>query len=126
MSALSIFDPVYDAPQHQRPALHVVPAPATGAGHLRLTQRGRIVVVLAGLALALLLGIVLAASVAATSQPLQTRSLQVGPGDTLWGIAAAVPGTGDVRDTMAEIKQLNHLTSSGLAAGQVLRVPTTR
>lgn len=124
---LDIFDTYADEACHpERPMLWVVPDRPVRQGQLRLTQRGRVVVVLAGLAFALLVSFFLATSVSATQQPLQTRTVMVGTGDTLWDIASGVHGSGDVRDTMDQIKQLNHLAGSGLAAGQILRVPTSR
>ena len=101
-------------------------APATG--RLRLTRRGRAVVVL------LLLGLVLAGSVllrspaAATSEPAVgaavAERVTVRPGDTLWVIAQrAVPDT-DPRVTVDRIMEMNGLESSAVQAGRALLVPT--
>ena len=46
-------------------------------------------------------------------------------GDSLWAIAETVTGPGqDVRQTIAEIEELNGLASGTLQPGQVLLVPS--
>ena len=103
---------------------------ATGArSTLRLTRRGRVVVVIAALLVAFAIGVfVTAAGSVATQQPGSpepTRIVQVGTGDTLWDIAAGLAADGDVRAVMEEIKQLNALDSGVLQAGQRLVVPAS-
>lgn len=44
-------------------------------------------------------------------------------GESLWGIAAAIAGSHDVRDVVAEIQRLNGLSGSSLQAGQRLALP---
>jgi hypothetical protein len=90
---------------------------------LRLTRRGRLVVLGAGLVAALGLGAVAASSVLADSGPEPTRVVHVQPGQTLWSIASSVDDGGDVRSTMARLERLNHLDSASLQVGQTLRVP---
>lgn len=46
----------------------------------------------------------------------------VQPGDSLWSIAE-LTSTGDPRDTVGRIKELNHLASSTIQAGQTLQLP---
>ena len=54
----------------------------------------------------------------------QLTSYQTRPGDTLWGLSTRVTKKGgDVRDTIELIKCVNHLTSSSLSVGQVIRLP---
>lgn len=55
--------------------------------------------------------------------PAATQQLTVRPGDTLWAIAERVAPEADPRDTIATIEALNHLPSSDVQAGSVLRVP---
>jgi len=85
---------------------------------LRLTRRGRLVVLGLGL---------FAASVStASDHPEQTRTITVQPGQTLWDIssrAAAATGGGDVRSMMSHVEAINHLDSGSLQVGQHLRVP---
>lgn len=45
-------------------------------------------------------------------------------GDTLWDIAAGyTPAGGDVRHTVYDIRQANHLESASIFPGQVLQIP---
>lgn len=93
---------------------------------VRLTQRGRLVVFLGTLALALATSFFLGAGAVGTEEsgtPAPTEIVMVGTGDTLWGIASEVADGRDVRDVMTEIERLNALESPGLMAGQKLRVP---
>lgn len=96
---------------------------------VRLTRRGRIVVALA-VAVTVGFGVVhLGSSVAATGQgsTQAAATIQVQPGDTLWGIAASVNPGGDIRATVDEIVALNSLSSgSTLPAGTVLAIPAPR
>jgi hypothetical protein len=97
---------------------------------VRLTRRGRVVVLLVGLVLALAVGVFLGAGSVATERPgtpAPTHIVQVGPGDTLWGIAAeaaAATGESDVRAMVERIERMNALESGMVLAGQRLRVPT--
>jgi Tfp pilus assembly protein FimV len=94
---------------------------------VRLTRRGRIVVVVAALLVAFAVGVFVTAAGSVATQrpgtPEPTRIIQVGSGDTLWDIASGLADGGDVRSMMDEIKQLNALDSSDLQAGQRLVVP---
>ena len=48
------------------------------------------------------------------------------PGDTLWSIAEAhTPAGGDVRRTVADIRDLSGIDGSTIRAGQTLRLPTS-
>ena len=96
---------------------------------VRLTRRGRVVVVGFGLLVAFVLGVVLASGSLATDKQgtPQVEVVTVQPGDTLWDIAgdaAAATGGDDVRSMMDRIRDLNALDSSVVYAGQDLRVPT--
>lgn len=110
----------------QRPlAAGRVATPArTPAAPLRLTRRGRVVVVLL-LALVAVTAFSLGrASSDASGAPAATRrSVVVQPGETLWEIARrAVPGA-DPRETVARIADLNDLSGSLVHPGQRLVVP---
>jgi Tfp pilus assembly protein FimV len=111
----------------RRPAAPTRPAPSASA--LRLTRRGRVVVLLGALLLAFAIGVfVTAAGSVATQDPAPagaTDIVQVGSGDTLWDIASARATDGDVRAMMLRIEQLNSLQSSTLQAGQRLVVPAS-
>jgi nucleoid-associated protein YgaU len=93
---------------------------------VRLTRRGRLVVLGAGLAAALGFGLLGASHALAGDQPEQTRVVTVQPDQTLWDIAsraAARTGAGDTRSMMSHLEALNHLDSDSLQVGQHLRVP---
>jgi hypothetical protein len=47
----------------------------------------------------------------------------VQPGETLWGLAASLPATGDIRARVDQLAKLNH--GSLLRAGDVVRIPST-
>jgi hypothetical protein len=90
---------------------------------LRLTRRGRLAVFGLGLAATLGLGFVAATGSLAVDKPEPTRMVTVQPGQTLWDIASAVSGSGDVRSTMAHLEAINHLDSTTVQVGQHLHVP---
>jgi LysM repeat protein len=90
---------------------------------VRLTRRGRLVVFLVGLALALVAGFVLANGSTATERPEPTTVIQVGPGETLWDIAQSVAVEGHTAEMVDHIQDLNGLSGGALQAGQELRVP---
>lgn len=93
---------------------------------VRLTQRGRIVVLLTALLAAVVVMISLSGWATATLEsgtPEQVRMVEVQPGDTLYGIAGEVAKPGEVRAMVHRIQQLNSLSGGGLSAGQQLAVP---
>lgn len=99
---------------------------AAHTGGVRLTRRGRTVVLLAALVFVLVLGIVLGGVSTASEEAGEARPTEVvvvDDGDTLWAIAADVAGAGEVRSMMKEIERLNALESPALMAGQKLLVP---
>jgi hypothetical protein len=102
------------------------PAPRSGAGPVRLTRRGRLVVLALSLLLVLGLGVCWAAGSVATERPGRpepTRVVMVGTGETLWGIAAEIAEDGQTRAMVEKIEDLNALDSAMVEAGQRLRVP---
>jgi LysM repeat protein len=106
--------------------LHHPIAPARQASTMRLTRRGRLVVLLLALGIVLTVGFALASGSVATQDagtPDPTRVVMVGAGDTLWDIAADVAPEGDTRAMMDEIARLNALDSSMVTVGQKLIVP---
>lgn len=93
-------------------------------GVLRLTRRGRLVVVCGVLALLLAVGFTLgrvsASSAAPTRSPL-TATVRVG--DTLWSLATRAQPRRDPRTVVAQLRAINHLPSDRLEAGQQLALP---
>lgn len=93
---------------------------------LRLTRRGRVVVVLVAL-LAALTFLALRSTPAASTDVVnhpRTATVIVTPGETVWDIATRVAPGSDPREVVAEIEQLNSLADAGsIAVGQPLFVP---
>ncbi|GAA2754482.1 LysM peptidoglycan-binding domain-containing protein [Amnibacterium kyonggiense] len=114
-----------------RPAAVVRPAAARSvaapAPRLRLTRRGRVVLVVLPALLALSGALLAASPGAAEASPREApRTVVVGTGDTLWTIAERIaPGT-DPRETVAAIERANGLRDARLAAGAVLVLPAGR
>jgi len=94
---------------------------------LRLTRRGRAVVLLLLALLASGASAVLftTASRASNDPATPAPTITVRPGDTLWEIASSVRPERDARGAVAELRELNHLTGYDLQPGQVLTLPRT-
>ncbi len=93
---------------------------------LRLTRRGRLTVVVLFLGVLLAFATMAGPHSAASGEagtPVQTRTVEVGAGDTLWRIASEVSAPGQVRETVHQIEELNALSGPGLAVGQEIAVP---
>lgn len=101
-------------------------APAAASPALRLTRRGRLVLVatfLAVIAVAMVALGGLAIGTRDSGTPEPVRTIEVGPGDTLYAIAGTVARPGHVREMIDRIEQLNALTGPELQIGQQLAVP---
>ena len=103
--------------------------PARPATRLRLTARGRRVV-LAVAAVPLAVGIAFAAisggSAMASGEQTATATfatVTVMPGDTLWSIAEGIAPEADPRDVIGDITRLNLLRGGELQIGQELAIP---
>ena len=93
---------------------------------LRLTRRGRAVVVLVALFAALVVLAMRGAPAASTDVVHHPRleTVVVAPGDTLWSIALRTSPDVDLRAAVAEIERLNDLHDGGMIlVGQPLTVP---
>lgn len=93
---------------------------------VRLTRRGRIVVLVAFLLAAFAAMIAVGGWATATRDagtPEQVRVVEVQPGDTLFAIAGDLAEPGQVRAMVHRIQQLNSLPGSGLQVGQKLAIP---
>jgi len=119
--------PVAEQPVTLVPVRHVRSVrQARATGSVRLTRRGRLVVVVLALGLALAAMTAFGPGSAATSHPgapVQTHVVEVGAGDTLWEIAAGVAAPGHVRDKVQQIEELNHLSGPAVTIGQEIAVP---
>lgn len=105
------------------------PAPSSGVSSVRLTRRGRAVLVL--LLAALLLAVfsvgqrdTQAASVGAGSGAAAPAATTVQPGESLWSLAQRIAPDNDPREVIAQIRRLNDLDSADLQVGQHLLLPT--
>jgi LysM repeat protein len=121
------------SPSFVRTAATAAAPTRTAAGRsssssVRLTRRGRAVVVMAALVLVLLAGFFLGSVAVGTDEAGQapaTEIIMVEPGQSLWSISSELTTEGDVRSTMREIERLNALDTVALSAGQKLRVPVS-
>ncbi len=117
-------------PSRQPAASRIRVAPATPRRTVptavRLTRRGRTVLVLAflGVALALMIPFGGWATASLTGgSPEPVRVVEVQPGDTLYGIAADLAQPGQIRAMVHRIQELNSLPGGQIVEGQKLAVP---
>jgi hypothetical protein len=95
------------------------------SGRLRLTRRGRFLVILAALVLMVVgfsMGRV-SSQAAGPQRHAAPPTVTVRPGESLWALAARVAPHVDPRLVVTEIQQLNHLSSAQVYGGQQLIVP---
>jgi hypothetical protein len=93
---------------------------------VRMTRRGRSVLVLAFLGLALALMIPFGGWATASlsgGSPEPVRVVEVQPGDTLYGIASDLAEPGQIRAMVHRIQELNSLPGGQIVEGQKLAVP---
>ena len=107
----------------------VIPASTRPSTRLRLTTRGR-AVLLAFASVPLAVGIAFAAlsggsaiASGADTAAVSVETVTVMPGDTLWSIATGVTPDADPRDVIGEISRMNLLRGGELQIGQTLAIP---
>ncbi|MFM7776558.1 MAG: LysM peptidoglycan-binding domain-containing protein [Actinomycetota bacterium] len=107
------------------------PSPINSQSQLRLTPRGRAVARLAvvtSLSILLLAGFSLfSGATAGSTDSVSTTpymKITVKPGETLWSIASNLSGSGDRRDLVDELIEVNRLKSPEVVAGQKIYIPT--
>ena len=95
---------------------------------LRLTRRGRAVVLALLVLLASLASAVLFTTASRAEEPVTgpPPTVVVEPGDTLWDVAARVMPRRDGGEAVAELRRLNDLPDSVLQPGDVLILPRGR
>lgn len=93
-----------------------------GPGPVRLTRRGRLVLLGLLVALAALL-VATAAQPGRAADRAKLPSTVVQPGDTLWSIAGRHAPGRDRIATIEDIRRLNHLDGYSLQVGQRLTLP---
>jgi LysM repeat protein len=102
---------------------------APTAPRLRITKRGRTVVTflvavpLAVAAAAFGIGAIGAAA-GTQSSTATYHYVSVEPGESLWQLAESIAPTADPRDVIADIQNLNNLSSGELQPGQRIAIPT--
>lgn len=113
-----------------RPVLTPVASRCVSDGHgpvaVRVTCRGRIVLVLLVAAVAVVAFFAGRASgtTASPDRPgAATATVVVHRGDTLWSISRAVAPARDPRRTVEQLRRLNHLRGADVTAGQRLLLP---
>jgi Tfp pilus assembly protein FimV len=106
------------------------PAAAVPATRLRLTVRGRRVLVAAAalpasiaLAIAILSGGAALASRDSGAPAGSYTTVAVSPGDSLWSIAERIAPDSDPRDVVDAIVRLNALDGVTISAGERLAIP---
>ena len=93
-------------------------------GRLRLTRRGRIVLVVLPAVLTLSSAFVGVSAPFAQADPTAAHgSVVVADGDTLWSIAERLAPASDPRDTVARLERANGLSGAQVGAGARLVVP---
>jgi predicted Zn-dependent protease len=100
---------------------------STTGSHMRLTRRGRVLV------LALLVAVLFAAfslgrsasqAASPAAQPAPApHAVTVQAGESLWSMARRIAPDNDPREVVAQIRALNDLTTSHLTPGQQLLLP---
>ena len=92
---------------------------------LRLTRRGRaVVLVFLALVASLASAVLFTTASRADNQPATVPpTIMVESGDTLWDIAARARPSRDAWASIAEIRRLNHLDGYSLTPGQILILP---
>jgi hypothetical protein len=103
-----------------RPAKRTAPEPS-----LRLTRRGRLVLVVLPAILAATCSLIAVGGplVPAEAAPAASRSVVIGAGDSLWSLAERLAPNADPRDVVAEFERVNGLHDAGVQAGARLVVP---
>jgi hypothetical protein len=96
-----------------------------GLAGLRLTRRGRVVLVLLAMLLVAPMVTWGATAVASSpSAPTEVRVHAVQPGETLWGFAEEVARPGeDVRHAVARLQELNEMSTGAVRVGELLLLP---
>jgi hypothetical protein len=127
--------------EYDRPVLYVVEAPARvrkvrrapkarparpAPRAVRLTRRGRSVITLTFLAIALGLMVAFGGWATATltgGTPDPVQVVEVQPGQNLYDIAGQVAKPGHVREMVYKIEEMNSLPSATISEGQKLAIP---
>jgi hypothetical protein len=115
------------------PSAVISPRPASAPAPLRLTRRGRVVAATLLVTVIAAIGLVIALAAAGGAQAASPggpgtghqgmHEVVVRSGQTLWSIASAAEPTADPRLVVQQIMAANRMSSTAIAAGQLLWVP---
>jgi LysM domain len=105
-----------------------IPSNRTGSPRLRITQRGRsllMAVIVAPLVVAAAMFALNGGDATASSKgsDVDFQYVTVASGETLWQLAGQLAPTADPREVIDQIVQLNQLDSPDVFAGQELAIP---
>lgn len=103
--------------------MHAMGAHASAKPRLRLTRRGRVVLLVLFLALAAGVIVLAATASRAADPPRSAPTTVVRPGDTLWSIADRHLPRHDRAAVIEEIRRLNDLDDYTVRSGQELALP---
>ena len=99
---------------------------ASPKSHLKMTRRGRavllVIVAIPLVILALVIG-ARASSATATHESGHLTSITVGTGQSLWQVATKIAPQSDPRDVIADIMSVNQLDSAAVYPGEKLNIP---
>ena len=115
----------------RRPAWAPVAGRQSARQSVRLTRRGRVLLLLASTTF-LLLAVLASGRITADAgsspadQGRATEIVVVQPGENLWQIARAIAPGVDPRETVSLIRSLNSLGETTVVAGQSIVVPVSR
>lgn len=99
----------------------------SSTGSLHLTTRGRRLVMVLAILLALAVGLIGGRAMASGPETgIAVDVYTVGSGESLWSIASTQTAPGaDVRDIVSDLMKLNELSDSSLVTGQQILLPVS-
>ena len=131
MAIAAPFPAARPAPRQARQQPTARSTSARSTSGLRLTRRGRIVLMFAS-SMFLLIAVIASgrfsadAGTSLADQGRATGVVVVQPGESLWQIASAIAPGVDPRETISLIRNLNGLGDTTVVAGQSIVVPAFR
>lgn len=90
--------------------------------HYRLVNKRRFFMLLTLLFMLIYLAGTIVSASAVSDEPQATKAVKVQKGDTLWEIAS-LHCTGDIRENVFKIRQMNGISHGIIHEGQVLLLP---